>query len=156
MEISQLVGGASTAGSQSSRSDEVSQQDFLSLLTTKLRNQDPLEPVQDSEFLGQLASFSALEESKTQTAAIQQLANAVAANTGLQSLSQAASLIGKEIAYEDENRVSQSARVVGVEFNQNGLQLATSTGKLIPLGLISSISEPAPSSGQTVATDVQA
>ena len=156
MEISQLVGGASTAGSQSSRSDEVSQQDFLSLLTTKLRNQDPLEPVQDSEFLGQLASFSALEESKTQTAAIQQLANAVAANTGLQSLSQAASLIGKEIAYEDENRVSQSARVVGVEFNQNGLQLATSTGKLIPLGLISSISESAQSSGQTVATDVQA
>lgn len=156
MEISQLVGGATTASSQSSRSDEVSQQDFLSLLTTKLRNQDPLEPVQDSEFLGQLASFSALEESKTQTAAIQQLANAVAANTGLQSLSQAASLIGKEIAYDDENRVSQSARVVGVEFNQNGLQLATSTGKLIPLGLISSISEPAQSSGQTATTDVQA
>ena len=35
--------------------------DFMQLLVTQLRNQDPLEPVAQHEFLGQLAQFSTLE-----------------------------------------------------------------------------------------------
>ncbi len=34
------------------------QQDFLTLLTTQMRNQDPLNPMQNTEFLGQMAQFS--------------------------------------------------------------------------------------------------
>jgi flagellar basal-body rod modification protein FlgD len=34
------------------------QQDFLTLLTTQLRNQDPLKPMENGEFLGQMAQFS--------------------------------------------------------------------------------------------------
>lgn len=141
MEISSLVGGSPTLGVPPSSDDNVNQADFLRLLTTQLSNQNPLEPTKDAEFLGQLASFSALEESKTQTQAIQDLARSVSANTGLQSLSQASSLIGKHVKYFDENDQSVDAKISGVEFSQNGLQLKTVAGKLIPLGLISSISE---------------
>ncbi len=35
---------------------------FLSLLTAQLRNQDPLKPVESTEFVAQLASFSAVEQ----------------------------------------------------------------------------------------------
>ncbi len=35
---------------------------FLTLLTAQLRNQDPLEPVDSTEFVAQLASFSAVEQ----------------------------------------------------------------------------------------------
>ncbi len=35
---------------------------FLALLTTQLRNQDPLKPVESTEFVAQLASFSAVEQ----------------------------------------------------------------------------------------------
>lgn len=35
---------------------------FLSLLTTQMRNQDPLKPVESTEFVAQLASFSAVEQ----------------------------------------------------------------------------------------------
>ncbi len=35
---------------------------FLKLLTTQMRNQDPLKPLDSTEFVGQLASFSAVEQ----------------------------------------------------------------------------------------------
>ena len=35
---------------------------FLTLLTAQLRNQDPLKPVESTEFVAQLASFSAVEQ----------------------------------------------------------------------------------------------
>ena len=149
MNISNLVGGSPLGPQSTSKQGEVNQTDFLNLLTTQLRNQNPLEPVKDAEFLGQLASFSALEESKTQTKAIEQLANSVAANTGLQSLSQASSLIGKKVTYFGEGTSTIEANIVAVEFTQNGLQLKSSDGALIPLGLITQITEQ-PSSGSAV------
>jgi flagellar basal-body rod modification protein FlgD len=41
-----------------SATSNLGQQDFLTLLTTQLRNQDPLNPMQNTEFLGQMAQFS--------------------------------------------------------------------------------------------------
>ena len=37
-------------------------QTFLTLLTTQMRNQDPLKPIDSTEFVAQLASFSAVEQ----------------------------------------------------------------------------------------------
>lgn len=37
-------------------------QTFLTLLTAQMRNQDPLKPVESTEFIAQLASFSAVEQ----------------------------------------------------------------------------------------------
>jgi flagellar basal-body rod modification protein FlgD len=38
---------------------------FLRLLTTQLANQDPLNPMEDREFIAQLAQFSSLEQMQT-------------------------------------------------------------------------------------------
>ena len=42
--------------------DQLGKMDFLNLLVTQLRYQDPLNPMDDRDFLAQLAQFSALEQ----------------------------------------------------------------------------------------------
>ena len=46
---------------QSGVTAAATQTEFINLLVTQLQNQDPLEPVSQEEYLGQLAQFSTLE-----------------------------------------------------------------------------------------------
>lgn len=66
---------------------ELGKDQFLELLVTQLRYQDPTNPVSDQEFLAQLAQFTSLEQINNLTDSI----NTFAATT------QAASLLGKEV-----------------------------------------------------------
>jgi flagellar basal-body rod modification protein FlgD len=57
--------GASTAGTESSAASNstlVSKDAFLKLLVAQIKNQNPLNPADGIEFLGQLAQFSELEQ----------------------------------------------------------------------------------------------
>ena len=51
---------------------EMGQEDFLQLLVTQLKNQDPLKPTDNTEFVAQLAQFSQLEQSVKQAQLLQQ------------------------------------------------------------------------------------
>lgn len=72
-----------STGSSGGKNDIVRKDDFLLLLVTQLKNQDPLEPIKDNEFLAQLAQFSTLEQLQ---------------NLGQQTqVNQAFALLGKEV-----------------------------------------------------------
>lgn len=45
--------------------DEISMDDFFKLLTAQLTAQDPLSPIEDAEFIGQMANFSSLSQMET-------------------------------------------------------------------------------------------
>ncbi|HWI65938.1 MAG TPA: flagellar hook capping FlgD N-terminal domain-containing protein [Symbiobacteriaceae bacterium] len=62
-------GQAEQAGSepQVSRKDQMGKAEFLNLLITQLRYQDPLKPMDDREFATQLAQFSSLDKITEQT-----------------------------------------------------------------------------------------
>lgn len=66
--------------------------DFLKLLITELKNQDPLDPVENKDFISQMASFSSLEQMQNLSGSFDKMA-------GLMSLQQAASLLGKQVSY---------------------------------------------------------
>jgi len=53
---------ASSASSSTSSNSLASQQTFLQLLVAQLQNQDPTQPVQGTEFVTQLATFSDVEQ----------------------------------------------------------------------------------------------
>lgn len=59
INASQASSAASTAASNAARSaNALGQQDFLTLMTAQLQNQNPLAPMENGEFLAQMAQFS--------------------------------------------------------------------------------------------------
>lgn len=78
--------------------DVLGKDDFLKLLVTQLTYQNPLDPVGDQEFIAQLAQFSALEQMQNVSKGIERLTEMQAWIGGL---SQAASLIGREVVVTD-------------------------------------------------------
>lgn len=54
---------ANTAGNEVAKNKKsLGAEDFLKLLTVQLQNQDPLEPMKDTDFIAQMANFSSLEQ----------------------------------------------------------------------------------------------
>ncbi len=68
--------------------------DFLSLLTTQLKNQDPTSPMDTNQFTSQLVQFTAVSEQISTNATLSQLLAASLA----QQLGQASGLIGTEVS----------------------------------------------------------
>ena len=51
----------STQEKEIARTSTLGQEDFLKLLMTQLQNQDPMEPMDNGEFMGQMAQFSTVQ-----------------------------------------------------------------------------------------------
>lgn len=66
---------------------------FLALLTTQLKNQDPLDPMESSEFTSQLVQFSGVEQSINTNKKLEQLVQLQTSN----QLNSAVAFIGKTV-----------------------------------------------------------
>ena len=78
---------------QKKANDSLGQQDFLKLMVTQFQNQDPFEPMDNGEFLGQLAQFSTVNGISSLNTAFEGLAGSMQDNQALQ----AATLVGKDV-----------------------------------------------------------
>ncbi len=77
---------------------------FLKLFVAQLQHQDPMNPMQDSDFMGQMASFSTLE----------QVSNMAGENTKIaQSLTTtgAVGLLGRTVTWSDADGVAHTGPV---------------------------------------------
>lgn len=87
------ISNAPTVGSNppvKTSNDNLGKDAFLKLLIAQLRNQDPMKPQEDKEFIAQLAQFSSLESLQ----AVQQRMDSLVLTQGL---GEAAALIGKNV-----------------------------------------------------------
>lgn len=91
------VNAATPAGLSGSSSTRMGQNDFMTLLLTQLRHQDPMNPLQPHEFAAQLANFSSVEQlaSLNQGMAAQQQSLDLA--TALNKTAFSASLVGRSV-----------------------------------------------------------
>ena len=92
-----------------SQSANIGIQDFLKILTTQLNNQDPLKPVDNQEFVAQIAQFATLEQSRQLNEKIDGLLTA-------QSTTQTLGLLGKTVDVEQDGGTA-TGTVIGIKLN---------------------------------------
>jgi flagellar basal-body rod modification protein FlgD len=105
----------------------LTQEDFLKLLVAQLSAQDPLNPQTDTQFIAQMAQFSALEQSKSMQSDIAQLRSQ-------QELLQANALLGRTVAV-------QADPVTVAQGTVSAVQVEAGTPKLIVNGQAYDLSE---------------
>lgn len=94
--IEQVFGSASTSGAKANSNKELGQEDFLKLLVAQLKNQDPNNPADNGEFLGQIAQFSMVSGIDDLGVAFDGIAGSLYTNQAMQ----ASQLVGKSVLVE--------------------------------------------------------
>src|SRR5690348_10813350 len=111
----------------------IGKDDFLKLLVGQLQHQDPMQPADDSQFIGQMAQFSQLEQETNSAKSTDQIATQLGHATAL-------SLIGRTVTYTDATSTDQTGTVQQVDVASDGSATLTVAGKDgIPLGTVTQV-----------------
>lgn len=121
---------ATTIGSPQS----VDYQSFLKLLVAQMKNQDPTSPMESTDYVAQLATFSQVEQSIQMNSKLEAM---IQANT----LSQGTGLIGRYVETMDGKA---SGIVKQVQLYADGAVLVLADGTKVPMGASFTVSENAP------------
>jgi flagellar basal-body rod modification protein FlgD len=81
---------------------------FLQLLVTQLKNQNPLEPQGNGEFVAQLAQFSSLEGITTLNDSVKNISDAFGSSQALQ----ASSLVGRSVIIKTDKTVVDTSKTM--------------------------------------------
>ena len=128
---SKTTGTSSKTGAAIGAAAGMGKDDFMQLLIAQLKNQDPMKPMEDKEFVTQLAQFSSLEAMEKMTQQMEDL-------TGSQMLVQAATLIGKQVSAKLETGEVVTGTISQVKMI-SGKPTAVVNGKEIDTSLITQI-----------------
>jgi flagellar basal-body rod modification protein FlgD len=114
-------------------SKSLGKEDFLLLFTSQLKYQDPLKPLESTEFTAQMAQFSSLEQLFNLNNNVEKLIlYQQSLNNGI-----ATGLLGKTVKTVDD----VVAKVTGISFSEGITYLLLENGQKINLGQIKEILE---------------
>ncbi len=108
--------GQTQTTSDITNNNAISQEDFIELFLAQLNFQDPLEPLNNREFLAQLAQFSSLEQTRQTNENLEGL-------LAMNSSNQALDLLGRDVEVLTQNNSNFSGVVEAIHYNQAGAQL---------------------------------
>ncbi|HWK67466.1 MAG TPA: flagellar hook assembly protein FlgD [Rhizobiaceae bacterium] len=131
------VNGVGTTGYASSTQQpkaNVDYQSFLKLLVAQMRNQDPTNPMDPTQYVSQLATFSQVEQSVQMNT---KLADILASS----QLSQASSVIGKQLTSADG---TITGVVKEVKLYIDGIVATLTNGKEVLVQPGVKVTDPAP------------
>lgn len=92
-EVWSQLGLTRTDDKKQQAADEVGQEQFLKLMLAQMQNQDPMKPMENGEFLTQIAQFSSAKGIADMSESLQGLSTSLTSNQALQ----ASSMIGRTV-----------------------------------------------------------
>ena len=105
---------------------------FLKILVTQLANQDPLEPLDQSEFISQMAQFAGVEQVANIGEKIEDLSQLIRFS--------AASLVDAKVTYADKDTGEQKEGTVSsVVFESDAIKLKLIDGTEVPMERLISV-----------------
>jgi flagellar basal-body rod modification protein FlgD len=122
---------------------------FLQLLVSQLRNQNPLEPTSNDQFIAQLAQFSSLEEMQTVNENLVGLAVLQQSNALMAQLTDSSALIGKHVQYDDPASGESKVGSVGSVRLEEGMAILRIDGQNVPLASVTEVTGDSPSEPPT-------
>jgi len=131
---------SSSSSSSLMPTQTLNQQDFLNLLVTELQNQDPMNPMSDTDFIAQMAQFSTLQQSQQTYQSI--------------SETQATNLIGATVTVAGTGQAAATGAVTSVLMNSGSPQIVVN-GQPYSLSEIQSVipaSAAASTTGSSITT----
>jgi flagellar basal-body rod modification protein FlgD len=120
---------ATSPSTYTNQSDQVSKtqvdyQSFLKLLVAQMKNQDPTNPMDSTQYMAQLAAFSQVEQSVQMNTKLDQMLQS-------STLEQAASIIGRTITSADGET---TGKVAEVRLISNGIVAVLEGGTEVTVG----------------------
>jgi len=113
--------------------NELEQEDFLKLMVAQLKNQNPTEPQDSADFMGQMAQFSTLDSISNVSKALMALSENMQGNKTLE----AATLVGKSVGVETDKGVLMNNHSIQGSINLDTgvqdltLQIKNQSGELL-------------------------
>ena len=124
VDMTTTVPTGANQGTQQTSKTAVDYQSFLKLLIAEMKNQDPTKPMDSTQYVAQLATFSQVEQSVQTNTKLEQIMQSSA-------LSQADALIGRSITSADGKTTGV---VASVKLASNGLIAVLQNGTEVPVG----------------------
>jgi len=134
--VTSTASGEQSSGAKAAKPDELGQDAFLTLLLAQLRNQDPFKPMEDRDFVAQLAQLNSLSQLTEMNDTLTQL-------SGAQMLTQASTLIGKIVAGMSTTGERVTGLVTGLRL-VDGKVILDVDGASVRLDTVHEVTEPAP------------
>lgn len=122
-------------------SSKLGKDEFMKILMAQLQNQDPLKPMEDKEFISQMASFSSLEQMMNMSESIDKMVQ----NQSISPVLQFSHLIEKVVTYTNTSEGtgdSKTSKVTAVSQFEGEAVLELENGEKIYAGTVTKVENP--------------
>jgi len=129
--------GAVTAGTalENTNKSLLVSDEFLKLLTVQLSSQDPFNPMDDKEFISQMANFSSLEQMST-------LSKNFSSFSARQEQLSSQTFLGKQVSIQQGSAAAVTGTVSSVGIDSEGAIYVTVNGTQYSVGDVKTVSLP--------------
>jgi flagellar basal-body rod modification protein FlgD len=120
MSVEAIGSVLNTSDPSATPNSGINEQDFIQLFVSELQYQDPMQPLDNSQFLTQLSQFVGIEQQSEEVTGINNLLT-------LDSSDQSLALLSHSVEVTNADNTTTTGKVTGIQYSTNGVQLTVTT-----------------------------